>query len=401
MTLIPPDASAAPLDRVRAALLADEAAQDALAGIEDGDTLTAAVIAIAHGLGIAVSPAMLAAALRPDPLGIERFMAVAANAEAWPGPGWRPVGLAAGTHGPLVEWAHFAGRALTEPFFEDALRRARQRPFNRLMRLRTPLATFAQGAPGDLPRPDGLIFHMSRCGSTLVAQMLGALDAAITLSEPSPLDAIVQLASADSSLPVEEQATLLRAMAGALGRSNPPQRRLFIKLDSWHAMALPLFRRAFPDTPWVFLHRDPVEVLVSQQRARGVQTVPGVLPAAIHGVDPALAANETDYCAAILGRTCAAAADGLALGGGIAVDYATLPAAVGARILPHFGVAPLPGEDAKLAAVAERDAKRPGFAFDADATRKRDEAGAAIREAAARFMAEPCARLSAIEAGLR
>jgi hypothetical protein len=52
-------------------------------------------------------------------------------------------------------------------------------------------------------------------------------------------------------------------MVAALGQARAGETRLFLKLDCWHMRDLPLFRRAFPNTPWVFLYRDPVEVLVS------------------------------------------------------------------------------------------------------------------------------------------
>src|SRR5690606_11198977 len=74
----------------------------------------------------------------------------------WPGAAWLPVAL--GEAG--VDWAHFAGAKPDLPFFEDSVRAAMPRPFNRLFRVRTPLDAFLARAPAPLPMPSGLIFHM-------------------------------------------------------------------------------------------------------------------------------------------------------------------------------------------------------------------------------------------------
>ena len=36
--------------------------------------------------------------------------------------------------------------------------------------------------------------------------------------------------------------------------------------DALPSKQLPLFRAAFPKTPWIFIYRDPVEVMVSLLR---------------------------------------------------------------------------------------------------------------------------------------
>ena len=125
-------------------------------------------------------------------------------------------------------------------------------PFNRVFRYRTGLHDLDRaGGNGGHIAPSGFIFHMSRCGSTLVAQMLAALPDSVVISEAAPIDAVVQLGRG-----------LLgrRCGAGAAShdrRLRPPARRptrstYFVKLDCWHTLALPLFRRAFPLCPGYF-----------------------------------------------------------------------------------------------------------------------------------------------------
>jgi hypothetical protein len=50
-----------------------------------------------------------------------------------------------------------------------------------------------------------------------------------------------------------------------------------VKLDSWHIHDLPLVRAAFPDTPWIFLEREPAEVEASQELSPGMHGAPGMM----------------------------------------------------------------------------------------------------------------------------
>jgi len=258
------------------------------------------------------------------------------------------------------------------------VREAAGRPFNRLFRTATPLASFLGRT--DLRAPSGLIFHMSRCGSTLVSQMLGAAPGHVSISEAPPLDAMIQHRFPDP----EMHADALRGLVHAYGRGAE---HLFVKLDSWHTRALPLLRRAFPETPWIFLYRDPVEVLVSQLRLRGVQTVPGVVPLEWFG----LAAEEAHlpertFIARILERTCSAVTEH-GTDKGLLINYAQLPEALFDRILPHFGIAPDAAAREAMAAVAGRHSKAPAARFQADGEAKQREADAELRAIAAQHLA--------------
>ena len=188
----------------------------------------------------------------------------------------------------------------------------------------------------------------------------------------------------------------MRAIVGALGRDRTGSRRHFVvKLDSWHVFALPLFRLAFPNTPWVFLYRDPVEILVSHARMPGMQTVAGVLPHDPYGIPDGATMPIEEYSARALGRTAEAAVEHFALGGGMVINYAALPQAVEDRILPHFGIIPDAAERAAMAAAAGRDAKAPQEAFSSDDEEKRREASPKIHSAAV-HLEEPYRRLEAL-----
>ena len=389
-------AAASALDRFRAIVFADLGLQLELARPHDPSAFAELASRRARDHGLELSAEDLRREARPDPLGLARWDARPAPIADWPAGDWLPVHLEASAT-PYVEWAQFAGAPLSEPFFEQSRHKAASLPFNAVFRRRTGLADFiAAATPGRARTPRGLIFHMSRCGSTLVAQMLAAAGETV-ISEAPPLDAAIQLEVLGA--PAARCAGVLAAMVAALGRRQPAaESRLMLKHDSWHAMSLPLIRRSFPNTPWVFIYRDPVEVMVSQARQPGVQVVPGLLPRELVGIDPAGMAPDA-YAAAVLGRICEAAADEFGRGGGLLVNYDQLPDALYSRVLPHFGITPGVEELAAVGRAAGRDAKAPYVAFIPDGEAMRAEASPRQRDLVAHYLDQPYRRLEALRVG--
>jgi hypothetical protein len=385
--------NAGALSRFKAWVLADPALQAELAQPYDPAVFASLAVTRAAERGIALDAAIVRDAARPDPLGVSRWTVAAPLSDHWPERQWLPTDIAFAAE-PFVDWAHYAGLPLDAPFFEESVQQVRHRPFNAVFKHRTSLETLMRGASAAPRPPDGLIFHMSRCGSTLVSQMLAAVTRHTVLSEAPAIRAAVQIES-DAA---DRYRGLVAAMVSALGRRRSDDvGGLFVKLDAWHAMALPLFRRAFPDTPWVFLYRDPLEVMVSQIRVRGMHLVGGIVAPATFGIDPdGLSLDE--YGARVLASICDAAAEGLALGGGLLVNYRELPDAVFTRILPHFGVAASAEDEAAMRAAAGRDAKAPYAAFKPDSESKRREATPALAAIVERCMAPSHARLEALRA---
>jgi hypothetical protein len=244
------------LDGFRAAVLGDAALQEELRAEDDVEEFAARAVEAAAKRGFSLSADEMKRAMRADPLGLARWSEAQVTSGASPQPGWLPIHIGWQQGVAHLDWAYFGEEALTESFFEASVRRALRRPLNRLVRLRTPLAElprWVEHQPG--LRPNGFIFHMSRCGSTLVSQMLAADPRNIVVSEASVIDTAVQIAAAPAGS-MDDHAALLAAVIGALGHKRAPsQCRYFIKLDSWHTIALPLFRLAFPSVPWIFLYR--------------------------------------------------------------------------------------------------------------------------------------------------
>ena len=377
------------------AALDDLEIQNHLTGIAEVDAFVSAAAQLAATRGIPLPTDILKQVLRPDPLGIGRWVAAPITLDRWPPAQWLPARADWLAAEPTFDWMWFGDEPLRAPFFEDSSRYASFMPFNWLMRVRTELDGLiaATGTEDTLP-PTGFIFHTSRCGSTLLARMLMAADHHTVLSEPEPLDAVVQWANA-SGASRERQMAALRAVVAALGRRRSPQtRRYFIKLDSWHILSMPLFRAAFPDVPWVFLYRDPVEILVSHREVPGLQAVPGSLLNHLAGIVDGEHMTPDAYLARVLAAYHRAGLVELELGGGLAINYKHLRQAAFDAIPRHFGFALDPDEAAGFAAAAKVNAKVPSLLFADDTAAKQDAAGDDLRHLITDDMQADIRRLS-------
>lgn len=311
--------------------------------------------------------------------------------------GWTPVRIGWQDGRPVVDWCHTEGVAFTEPFFDETIQRCLRHPFRLLFRHQTPIeqvGRFVDGHPG-LP-PAGFVLHMSRCGSTLVSQMLAAVPGNLVLSEPGPVDSVLRAAEVRGDLTDDERSTWLRWMVGALSQSRGHQTRSFVKFDAWSALELPLIRSTFPDVPFLFLFRDPVEVLLSHSRRFGAHMIPGVLPLGVLGMTPETIGDLplVEYGARVLARICEAALVWEDDPAATFVDYADLPAALLTDVLPAWSLQLDDGDLARMAEASRRDAKNPFLPFDPEeASRRAGAASPEIVAAAEQWLAPAYKRL--------
>ena len=301
---------------------------------------------------------------------------------------WVPLRLLSSAGGPVVDWAYLGDERFADPFFEQTIAHCMNHPANVLFRHQTPLDTLRRlCAERRGIAPTGFIFHMSRCGSTLVAQMLAAIERNIVISEARPIDQVLQ-AAVDEEWRVEWLRWIVNALAQ---RRRTDEEYVFIKFDAWHVLHLPLIRRAFPNTPWVFLYRDPIEVLVSQQRERGVQVIPGALSPVLFGLDPRepWITRLDEYAAQVLARFCSAALEHCADGQGALMNFNELPHVVPDTLLKFFGVQYAAEEITRLRNAAGFDAKRPGLPYENDTMAKQRAASEELRSLCDRIV-RPC-----------
>ena len=252
---------------------------------------------------------------------------------------WTPVRLDFSGRAPAVDWADLSAERFVEPFFDQTVARWASGPSARPL-ARTGLEALAalDGEPS--LEPAGIIFHLSRCGSTLVSRLLGTLPGVVVVNEPAPLNTLLGLGPDR----VDEAALVrvVRLVVRALGRCRlGDERQLVLKCSSWNIRRREVLAAAFPETPWVWVQRDPVRVLASL-----LAEPPGWLAlqaspsraARRFGLDPAAvpAMSRAEFAARALGAMLDAAAIDPARR--LCVDHADLPAAVWKRVAPHFGL---------------------------------------------------------------
>jgi hypothetical protein len=312
---------------------------------------------------------------------------------------WTPWRISPGPDGPVVEWCHTAGLTFDDPFFDQTVQGAMRHPFRLLFGARTALGGIVDDAARAPALPvAGIVLHLSRCGSTLVARVLDALPRLLVLAEPGAVDTALRLASAGHRLPdgsVVGPAHVRAVIDAAARPRHPSHAACVLKLDAWAVADLPVLRAALPGVPWVFVHRGGAAVLASHRRSRGAHVVPGALagpwPAWDPGVPPGLDPDE--HTARVLAATGQAALDHAGPDGRF-VDHADLPGAVAEVIAPHFGLELGPADREAMAAAAGRDAKNPVLPYEGEREVPPD-----LVEVAARWLDPVRDRL--VEAGRR
>jgi len=301
--------------------------------------------------------------------------------------GWLPIRIWPRANAWRVDWCWFGDRPLHQPFFRDAVDEALRLPFNQAFRRETALASLGEWqvrSPG--LAPSAFIFHASRCGSTLIGQMLAKLDSHIVIAEPPPLDALLR-----GSLAPRERTLALQGLLSAYGqRRCGTEQRLVIKLDAWNIEQLPLLRACFPQTPWLFVYRDPLEIAVSHLRRAGMHMVPGLIgPSGLDDAEP-FRDRET-FIARRLGRLLGMGLAHCREFGGRLVNYSELPAAMDGHLADFFGLT----AEQRTAVFADvgQHAKQPTQAFVADGQDKRREASALLVAQVQRWARKPYEQL--------
>lgn len=295
--------------------------------------------------------------------------------------GWVPIRLSATADAIDVDWCYMSGLPAEDEFFDQTVERCLRRPGRLLFRRHTGADVLRSLATTSPRRPDGLVLHMSRCGSTLVARMLTARGDTLAVSEPAPVDTAVRAVAAGRA-GAELVGDVVSAIGGLCGR-----RRYVVKCDAWTVLDAEVLEAALPGVPWVFVHRDPVEVLMSHVARRGYHMIPGTLTAEALGLeqDEVLRLSPVEYPAVVLGRIVGAAAAALTRGRArvLLVDHADLPAAAD-RVSSHLGLPD--GSTEEMLSVADVHAKNPRLPYVDDRERKQRDAPRELRVAAERWV---------------
>jgi len=181
--------------------------------------------------------------------------------------GWVPVKFVIKSGEMSFQWMDFSSVDISQPFFRQTVEkmvklgnRIKTSSVQDLITIGSRLATV---------HPSCLIFHVSRCGSTLLANALRATGNCVALSEPK---IITDLFHFCHDLPVSAQElrdSILQSVVNLYATYQGMQRNVVIKLASWNLLNLRSFRKIWPQTPCILMIRDPGEVIISNLKPGG------------------------------------------------------------------------------------------------------------------------------------
>lgn len=177
-------------------------------------------------------------------------------------------------------WLDLQGRHIKEPFFDETIQLCRMRMKERSAYSPTSNLDFLVEAAKHIDSipPNTFIFHVSRCGSTLLSQALAIAEKNIVYPEAPLIDEILRMQEQDPAIKAEQQEIWFKSAIALMGQKRKAgYEQLYIKLDSWHIHFYPLLRKWYPNTPFFFLSREPNAVIASHHQRRGIHSIPGML----------------------------------------------------------------------------------------------------------------------------
>jgi hypothetical protein len=188
----------------------------------------------------------------------------------------------------LCRWLNTFDKPYLDPFFDETISKCKALDqhilkFASVADL-TVLNDWAKKV--EYVEPTAFIFHISRCGSTLVSQLLGMNEQHISLAEVPFFDDILRLQLKKNNIQGLDTGNLLSAAIKLYGQKRiGTETNLFIKTDSWHVFYYKKIRQLYPEVPFMFLYRAPDEVFNSHLKKTGMQAVPGLIEPELFGLD--------------------------------------------------------------------------------------------------------------------
>lgn len=187
-----------------------------------------------------------------------------------------------------VDWLDLTAHDIIEPFFDETISVCRNRMQERSGFKSQSSVDFLIEAAADLDSlvPTAFIFHVSRCGSTLLSQALTTHYENIVIAEAPLLDEILRAGEKDKTMSLEENEQIFKAAIAMMGQERHRQKKhYYVKLDSWHLHFYHQLRIWFPDTPFYFLSRAPHEVISSHIKRRGIHAIPNYINPMLLGIN--------------------------------------------------------------------------------------------------------------------
>lgn len=236
---------------------------------------------------------------------------------------------------PWVDWGDLRGLRFDAPFLDGTISRwAFTEPPPKIVRTGLEVLAALDAAPS--LDPAGVIFHLSRCGSTLLSRLLRKPPGCLVVSEAEIVNKV--LLTPCTVLDRDDKVQLLRWLVRALGRRRfGDERHLIVKASSWNVLHAELFTAAFPDASVIWLQRAPAEVIASM-----VRRPPSWLGLAPGDLAPLIGVFEHEVSSLSLVEICARSLNRMLTAAQYlhapVIDYADLPDVAWMKVAQGFGV---------------------------------------------------------------
>ncbi|SRX76187.1 hypothetical protein [Aequorivita antarctica] len=164
---------------------------------------------------------------------------------------------------PIVITEKLPSKVFDYPFFNDAVPLVRSMNSNRK---KIDLSAESNSVNVGSLKLKGFIFHTSHCGSTLLANMLGASKKTRIVSETEAINGLLiskVFYNLEETMLLKSLKTIIDAYLQSLGEAE----QLIFKLSSWNVFFINLFQKAYPEVPWIFIDRKTEEVVQSLSKS--------------------------------------------------------------------------------------------------------------------------------------
>lgn len=262
-------------------------------------------------------------------------------------------------------------------------------------------------------------FHESRCGSTLFANMAVAADPErhrVYSEAHGPIAALQHVCGdAYQVCSVDAAASLLTDVVYIMSRSDDErEEKIFFKIQSIGSINIPVFTKAFPKVPWMYIYREPVQVMMShlehgdqfancvRSRRKPLRSILDLVRSRGRQLEKL---SNVEYCAAHLGALTETAAANVANSPlAYPTNYKEFPSAFYDWFLPSIGF-PVDAQARKrmedVSKIYSKGMKGSKEEFTGDTERKERQATPEIREAAKVFLQPSYDNLEAAATALK
>ena len=164
------------------------------------------------------------------------------------------------------EFLDLGDATFREPFLSDTIDRVRaDKPTS--LNFEVDFDDFERAAKRYQRAPDGFIFHVGRCGSTLLCNMLSESGEHLLMKEPEVVNELLaawrRSPDENSRAKIEDLlAATIRYLLGSTGPIRVANYRV-LKFAAWNVCLARIIIRLFSATPAVFVYRSPLETVAS------------------------------------------------------------------------------------------------------------------------------------------